>query len=386
MLACAVLASSASSAADAQTARDSATGAPKRDRLAVGRVMRPSAKGAPEPVAGLWVVLHRVGSDRAAPLDSVRSAGDGRFRIPYARFGSEDALYFVSSRYQGIAYFSPPLRADTVRGGDADVIVYETTVDATGLQVQGQHFVLSSPRGATREVAQVFELENAGTRTFVARDSTTPLWSAPLPLEAESVTVAPGDFSAGAVVFRPGRADLYAPISPGVRQLVLTYRLPPSAFPVSMPLTRPVGVLEVLLEEPRAKVEGPKLAEVPSVAIDGRMFRRFVAHDAAASTVVRVSAPPPIARNERVLRLLASVIALCMAGAFAVWLARQRRAETHAGLPPSLVESLVAELAALDARFEREPDRGVARDAYERDRAALKARLEQALAAERMSA
>ncbi len=374
-LACAVLASLASTADSQQP----------KSQLAIGRVTRPSARGAPEPVAGLWVVLHRVGSDRAAPLDSARSGPDGRFQIRYTRSGSEDALYFVSSRYRGIAYFSPPLRADTVRGGDADVIVYDTTLDTASLTVQGQHFVLSQPRGrrTAREVAQVYELENSGTRTIVARDSTTPLWSAHVPLAADSIAVAPGDFSAGAVVFRPGRADLYAPISPGVRQLVLTYHLPQSTFPLALPMTRPAGILEVLLEEPRAKVEGPKLTEVASVAIDGRMFRRFLGHDVPASTVVRVSAPEPIARNERVMRLLASFVALCMAAAFALWLRRQPREPAYAGPTASLVDSLVAELAALDARFEREPASDVARAAYERDRAALRSRLEQALAAEK---
>ncbi|HEU4996601.1 MAG TPA: hypothetical protein VFT29_17415 [Gemmatimonadaceae bacterium] len=381
-LACAVLASLAF-IADAQQQQQG------QSRLAAGRVMRPSAvNAAPEPVAGQWVVLHRVGSDRAAALDSARSGADGRFQIRYTRSGSEDALYFVSSRYHGIAYFSPPLRADTVRGGDADVIVYETTTDSATLSVQGQHFVLSQARGPgdMREVAQIFELENSGTRTIVARDSTTPLWSTHVPGAADGIQVAPGDFSAGAVVFRPGRADLYAPISPGVRQLVITYKLPQSAFPLSLPIARPVGVLEVLLEEPRAKVEGPKLTEVASVAIDGRMFRRFIAHDTPASAVIRVSAPEPVARNDRVMRLVASGIALAMAAAFGVWLYRQRREPAYTTARPSAVESLVAELAALDARFERESDTNAARATYERERAALRERLEQALAAERMTA
>src|SRR3954465_5462235 len=97
----------------------------QRSRLAEGRVVRPGAKE-PEPVPGQWVVLHRVGSDRAAPLDSARSGADGRFRIRYLATGAEDALYFVSSRYDGIAYFSPPLRTDTVRGGDGDPLVSHT--------------------------------------------------------------------------------------------------------------------------------------------------------------------------------------------------------------------------------------------------------------------
>lgn len=292
-------------------------------RIALGRVTRPSPEGPPVPVPGLWVVLHRVGSDQAAPLDSARSGPDGRFRIRYTPFGAEDAIYFVSSRYEGIAYFSPPLRADTVRGGDADVIVYSTTTDTTSLRIQGRHFVMSMPRGSRREIAEIFELDNEGTRTVVARDSTTPIWTVHLPAESESVTVARGDIGAGAVVIQNGRAELFAPLSPGVRQMVVTYQLGAKAFPVSRPLERPVSVLEVLLEEPRAHVEGARLTEVAAASIGGRTFRRFLGQDVTGSAVMRVSAPPPIERNQNAIRVLVGVLALTMLGALGLWYARR---------------------------------------------------------------
>jgi len=362
----------------------------KPQRLAIGRVMRPSAQGAPVPVSGLWIVLHRVGSDNAAPLDSARSSADGRFRISYTPSGAEDALYFVSARYAGIAYFSPPLRADTVRGGDADVIVYDTSTDTTTLRVQGRHFVMSMPRGSRRDIAEVFEIENEGTHTVVARDSLTPIWTTHLPTEAESISVAPGDIGAGAVAFRQGRAELFAPMSPGVRQLVLTYKLPDNAFPVSQPLGRPVSVLEVLLEEPRAEVEGARLSEVAPVSIDGRGFRRFLGQDVAASAVIRVKAPPAIARNQTAMAVLSVAMAVSMLVAFGLWYARRHRLRVtpsvNAARPQSDVERLVAELATLDARFERAPEQGDGRARYERDRAALKDRIARALADEKAPA
>ena len=355
--------------------------AQKPTRLAAGRVLKPSnEKGnAPIPVAGQWVVLHRVGSDRAAPVDSARSGADGRFRIRYSPSGAPDALYFVSSRYDGIAYFSPPLRADTVRGGDADVIVYETTSDTATMRVQGRHLVMSMPRAKTRSIAEIFELENEGTRTIVPRDSVTPIWAASLPAEAESLTVAAGDIGAGAVVFRGGRAELYAPISPGVRQLVITYALPAAAFPLARPLERPVAVLEVLLEEPRAAVEGARLSEVAAATIEGRTFRRFLGSDVPASAVVRLIAPPPIGQRRGVMRVVAIVLALAMVGALVLWMSRRRRLVFAPAASP--VDALVAELAALDARFERGAFADAdARGVYEKERASLRARLERALA------
>jgi len=343
--------------------------------------------GSPGPAAGQWIVLHRVGSDRAAPLDSARSGADGRFRFRYTPFGDPDALYFISAHYGGIAYFSPPLRADTVRGEDADVIVYDTTTDTAAVRVQGRHLVVSAPRGAKREIAEVFELENDGTRTVVARDTTSPLWFTHLPAEAESARVAPGDVSAAAVLFRRGRAELYAPVSPGVRQLVLTYLLPANALPLSVPMERAVSVLEVLLEEPRASAEGARLAEVAPGVVDGRQFRRFLAQDVPASAVMRVTAPAPVGQNRSAMQVLAIVMALVMLVAIGIWFSRRRATATrtpHAQRHTPSSERIVAELALLDARFERDATKSPeARVDYEAQRAELKGRIERALAAEK---
>lgn len=377
MLACACCAALDAGVASAQATR--------RLRLVEGRVQRPppSASGPPVAVAGRWVVLHRVGSDRSAPLDSVKSDRSGRFRFRYSPSGDPDALYFVSAKHDGIAYFSPPLRGEAVRGGDADVLVYDTTTDTTPLRVQGRHLVVSAPRGNKREIAEVFEIENQGTATVVARDTVTPNWSTPLPAAAENASVAPGDLSAGAVAVRNGRAEVYAPISPGVRQLVLTYLLPAKSFPLAQPVGRALSVLEVLLEEPRATVEGAKLAEVAPVSIDGRMFRRFLAQDVPASAIVRVSAPPPIEQNRTAMLVLAVVTALAMLAALGLWFARRRAPSAEGRGPRAESEVLIAELATLDARFERDATKSAeTRAAYERERGALKDGIARALAAE----
>src|SRR5688572_22957924 len=161
-----------------------------QSRTVEGRVTRPSADGRPVGVAKQWVVLHRVGTSGGAPLDSAQTRKDGRYRITYRADASDpDALYFVSSRYAGIAYFSPPLRTARTSGGDGDVVVYETTADTTKLNVQGRHLVVSAPRGGRREIAEIFELENPGTQTLVAKDSVSPIWWTAIPPGAESASV-----------------------------------------------------------------------------------------------------------------------------------------------------------------------------------------------------
>src|SRR5256885_1702305 len=123
-------------------------------RTVEGRVQLAEAKG-PVVVPGTWVVLHRVGTDQSAPLDSMRASGEGHFRFRYTPFGSEDAIYFVSTTFRGIAYFSSPLRNPVVQGGDADLLVYDTTTSTSKLGVAGRHVVVSAPRNGRREVAEI---------------------------------------------------------------------------------------------------------------------------------------------------------------------------------------------------------------------------------------
>jgi hypothetical protein len=360
----------------------------QQNRIAEGRVTRAAQKGPPQPVARQWVVMHRVGSDRGAPVDSAQTDRRGRYRIRYTTSGDADALYFVSARYDGIAYFSPPIRVARVTGGDADILVYPTTQDTSTLRVQGRHLVVSSPRGRNREIAEIFEIENTGWQTVVARDSATPVWSVILPPQAESASVAPGDLSIASVQFRNGRAEVFSPMSPGVRQLVLTYSLPPGAFPLTIPLTRPVSVLEVLLEEPRAVVQGGPLAEVAPAPIEGRMFRRFLAQDVPPMAVMRISAPPPVEQNRSAIVIVGVASAGVMLLSLALW-ARRRRALPMSDVryPMAAVEPLFAQLATLDAHFERDSvtDQS-SREAYARERAALKERIARALAAGNKSA
>src|SRR5687768_6034196 len=70
-----------------------------------GQVVRPGARDM-LPVPNVWVTLHRVGSDRAAPLDSVRADAAGKYTFEYRRTGDESAIYFASASYGGIAYFT----------------------------------------------------------------------------------------------------------------------------------------------------------------------------------------------------------------------------------------------------------------------------------------
>ncbi|HEX4684898.1 MAG TPA: hypothetical protein VH277_19420 [Gemmatimonadaceae bacterium] len=357
-------------------------------RRVEGRIVRGTRQGQ-LPVANQWVVLHRVGRDRAGPLDSTRTAAAGTYALRYRTSGDTAALYFVSTSYGGVAYFTSPLRAPDVRGDDARITVFDTTSGPVNVRVGGRHLIVGAPDATGRRpIGEVYDLQNDSTVTVVARDSLTPVWTAHVAAAAAAFQANPnGDLPNGAIVRKGMNVGIFAPLSPGIRQVAFTYELPSNAFPLSVPLETPTGVLEVLVQEPGAHVQGSRLREVAPVDAEGRTFRRFLGSDLQAGAIVRVDVPRIIGR-EREKVYIGVAVALIAAMAAALMVAA-RRSFTRTAAPVRAVaesrsQTLVRSIATLDGDYER----GAVKDEqakadYEARRTELKAELTEALAVER---
>ena len=351
-------------------------------RAVDGRIVR-QAGDSLRPVPGVWVVLHRVGTDAQGPLDSVRSSARGAYRFRYRHTGSDDAVYFVSASYGGLAYFSAPLRDASVGGEDAEIVVYDTTSRPVPIAVRGHHIVVSAPAGGDREIIEVFELSNDSTVTRVAAPGGEPVWGALLPDGARDAALREGDIGADAVTFEEGRAKVFAPLAPGLRQIAYSYRVSADRLPLSLPVVHHAEVLEVLVEAPNAEVSGAGLVRTDPVSVEGRAFSRFLAEEVPANAVVRVDlAPAAASRRALSLRVVAIVVGAAMLLALARIAAASRR---RGGAPPRRPgeddpERLAREIASLDAAHERSRAPGAAAEAeYRARREALKARLGDAL-------
>jgi hypothetical protein len=323
-----------------------------------GRVEKPAGTSM-VPVAHVRVTLHRVGPDTANPIDSTRTDAAGRFRFTYHRFGSPEAIYFVSSTYDGIAYFSEPLKAAVVHGGDADITVFDTTSSPVPMSVRGRHLIVSGPSAdGTRDVVEVFELSNDSGVTYVSPGAgDRPTWSAPLPLGAQQFAGGQGDVSPDAMSARDGRALVNAPFAPGVKQLSYRYSIPATAFPLRIRLDRTTQVFEVLLAEPMARLTGAGLKETNPVSLEGRTFRRFLAQDLPQGEVISVGVPGIPAGRES---LFFAVLVLGIGGAMLMALARAFSNNASilpspsAGLPVGAVgpgEKLAQEIVELDDTY-----------------------------------
>ena len=351
-----------------------------------GRVVR-GMRERQAPVANQWVILHRVGHDRAGPLDSVRTTAAGAFSFQYRVTGDSDAVYFVSTSYGGVAYYTPPLRGPVVRGDDAALVVFDTTSGPVQLHVGGRHLVIgSAAAGGQRPIGEVFDLENDSTVTAIAPDTVNPVWSTAIPAVAANFRLNTGsELAPGALARRGASVGLFAPVSPGFRQVAFTYDLPQTAFPLDIRIDKPTGILEVLVEEPTTRVQAPGLRETPSVNAEGRTFRRFLAQDVGPGAVVRVDPPRTLGVNRgRVYFGVGALLVAAMLIAL-VFAARHRAPGAAAAIrtePRS--RRLVREIAELDEAYEsRVNTSDDARSDYEARRAALKSELAHVLADER---
>ena len=280
-----------------------------------------------DPVTGAWVVLHRVGSDGAGPLDSLQSDARGRFSFKYQRTGSTDAVYFVSAMHDGIAYFTAPLPEGKVSGEKGEIAVFDTTSGHVPITLQGHHVVVSAvDANARRTVVEVYDISNDSSVTRVAAGDKPEqaTFQARLSPGATDFRVTEGDVSAGAVTQANGVVSVFAPIAPGVKQVSFTYTLPAKAFPLKLPLEKETGVYEILVEEKAGNVTGPHIKEVDPVTVDERDFRRFLATDMPEKSMAVIDLPAPPSTRAIDSRFLVA-ITLVLGGSMVVALAQALR-------------------------------------------------------------
>jgi hypothetical protein len=314
----------------------------------------------------------------------MRTRADGQYVFNYRRTGDPQAIYFVSSTFDGVAYFSQPLRAAVETGDDAQITVFDTTSGPLPLTIRGRHLIVAAPgQDGLRTIVEVFEISNDSSRTLVAggANGDRPTWTTILPANATRFRVGQGDVPADAVTVTNGRVEIFAPFAPGVKQFSISFALPQSEFPLSLPMEHATGMLEALTEEPAAQVRSPALAPTTAVTVQGQTFQRFVGENTPGSGVIRIEVPAPPVSGQPIF--MAALIAV-VGGALLLGLARgfTRPPLRAAPAPGGERERLAREIAELDDTFARSASPSQkARATYTAKRDALKAELTNALAA-----
>jgi hypothetical protein len=217
-------------------------------------------------------------------------------------------------------------------------------------------------------------LANRSGATRVATDTLSATWSIRLPAGARNLEVEQGDVSPTAVEQRGDSVLLFAPIPPGLKHLMIGYRLPAQGREFSW--LAPADTFDLLIEEDGASVRGGGLVAVGPVDLSGKLLQRWTASPPAPGMVV-VRFGSPGGSGSTLLTALVAATALVFAGLVLV-LARRARVRARVTGGPDPLEELVR----LDARYASREGQVPAPEwnDYLRRRVALKSAAEAALA------
>lgn len=265
-------------------------------------------------------MLHEVGVEKQGPRDSIRTDAAGRFRF---RFRPDTlAVYLVSARFDGIAYFSDPI--DIESPAPTLALIVSDTSSSEPVAASTRHVVLRAPDvDGARQALDIVVLRNTGTRTRVGRDTVTAAWGMPLPPGVAAATVGDADFSPDAISIRNDSALVFAPIAPGEKQVVIQYVVPPDLSPFRIPVADSIAEMTLLAEEPGIRVRG--LAPADSQVIAGTSFSRWTGRPAPGA-VLEVTFPSGGGTGPApswVLPALVAALGAVLLGAM-LWLLRGR--------------------------------------------------------------
>ena len=272
----------------------------------------------------------------------------GRFSFsgPFLQDGLEFAL---AAFYDGVPYFSSTLEA----GAQQQIIleVYETTTDASGLDIDAHHLFLSLREG-TIECIQLLQIRNTLDRTYAGQGSGRErrVTEVALPLELFNLQGHSGLIHQP----EPGRFFYNQPLPPGPSQLSFSFELNARQFDGDYvhQVIYPTERLVVFLDPPTINV-GPPFIDQGTVELHDRQYRRVEIQNLQPGQVVEIPLP-----HSRSLRWLLKWAAL--AGTFAALGAalalRRGQPLAASGPAPRDRQRVIAKIARLDDEYAHYPD------------------------------
>ena len=279
-----------------------------------------------------WAVLHRITAQGGAPVDSTRTDRAGRYRF---RLDAVDtaAVYLVSTEWNGIGYFTAPVRligrpVDTLE----TLVVYDTS--SVGASTRLIRRLVTIVRGNAADgafdVLEAWSIENPGPTARVTDDTAHPVWQVALPATAIQFQPRESDVSPDAVQRRGDAAAVFATIAPGgIRQISATYALPGDVRRVEIPLDQWTGQLDLLVEGEGITLSGAGVEPLGSELIEGRTFQRFGGGPLESGGAVALMLPSRRVGIGAALPIIVGVLAIALAGG--MWLAlRPRRIDPRA--------------------------------------------------------
>ncbi|HID54280.1 MAG TPA: hypothetical protein EYP41_19855 [Anaerolineae bacterium] len=299
--------------------------------------------------------------------------GDGRFQFDDVPFAS-DLFYAVMTTYQEAVYFSVPMpvpEGETTL--DLDVPIFESTTDASTVQVEAMHIFFDIDPGGLG-VGEAYTLSNLSDRTVVAgadtlADGTAVTFQFDLPPEAANVSF--NRSRDGRFLRTPdGFADT-APLLPGESsgQILVTYALPYNDnLTLERPIILPTKQVNILLPTALGlSLSGDNMVYsgqqemgegvlVDVYTIEGLAVGDTVQLDVSGKLVMPGSDPAAAKSSlsgQQGFAVGGIVLGLALIGVGLWWYLRLRQPEPEETFPEEF-EEIVEQIAQLDEAHEQQ--------------------------------
>jgi len=289
-----------------------------------GRVLHADTR---RPVSGVSVLALQMRSGGSPAEASARTGPDGRFRFRLDPQGNPPTIF--QAIYREVAYTSGPHRFGDRRAFATDIVVHETTADSRGVFIGDRAILVEQNVPGVIEVREVVALGNASTRTYVgtqaAPGGARTTFRLPLPNGAAQVDIRQGLAPSGQGA--DGAVLDTIPVTPGIRQVVLTYRLPATSSEIDVRLTTgwPTLALHVFAALP-LRVTSEHLPTREERLVDGRAVQRLSGRhlSAASIVIVRLSGVAVRSMPNAAIPAIAMMIAAVVLAAAWPWVRRRR--------------------------------------------------------------
>ena len=307
-------------------------------------------EGKTTPVTGQWVVLHRVGPLGSGAVDSVRTDANGAYRFAFQ--ADTTAQYAVGALYAGVGYLGASVGPGAITSRDLGTIAVFDTSSNAPIMVSQRHLLVQPVNAdGSIPVLELLVLRNPGSRTRVGADSTQPSWTGALLAGATDIDVGESDVSPDAVLRQGDSIAVLAPLTPGEKQIVLTYLVPKGRSKLVLPRPEAVGELNFMVADTLATATSGPLRNLGIASFENIRYRRLESRDVPPGSpiVVSLSRRPP--QPGDLAWIVGALSALALLAALMAWWRRDRARGDW-----SDAEILAARIAALDAVLQATDD------------------------------
>lgn len=239
---------------------------------------------------GIPVELHHITNEGAGMAAQGVSDDSGRFRFTLEPNPTATTnVFFVTAEKSGIRYFGSPIHSGAALPEDYQVTVFDTASTAPqAIRVPVRDVFLTALPDGAWEVNDWIRISNENQVSIVARPG-GPSFQFRIPEEATDFEVGEGSILPDEVARMEDRVMLMTPVTPGTRDLLIRYRLPPRPTRASFPIGEPTDTMNLYVLQPSHLSEVVGLPRLSAIPYEGDEYLRYSGNDLAPATRVDVA-------------------------------------------------------------------------------------------------